>query len=64
MDRIEQIINEWDPIGLFPMAPKDEYVEEEKKIVEYIEKWPNITEKKLADRINEIFIEAFGKDVY
>ena len=30
MDRIEQIINEWDPIGLFPMAPKDEYVEEEK----------------------------------
>lgn len=64
MDRIEQIINEWDPIGLYPMAPKDEYVEEEKKIVEYIEKWPNITEKKLADRINEIFIEAFGKDVY
>ena len=35
-----------------------------KKIVEYIEKWPNITEKKLADRINKIFIEAFGKDVY
>ena len=59
MDRIEQIINEWDPIGLFPMAPKDEYVEEGKKIVEYIEKWPNITEKKLADRINKIFIEAF-----
>ena len=54
MDRIEQIINEWDPIGLFPMAPKDEYVEEGKKIVEYIEKWPNITEKKLADRINKI----------
>ena len=34
---LQQIINEWDPIGLFPIAPKDEYVEEIRKIEEYIE---------------------------
>ena len=32
MERITQIINDWDPIGFFPMAPKDEYINEIKKI--------------------------------
>ena len=31
MERITQIINDWDPIGFFPMAPKDEYINEIKK---------------------------------
>jgi len=33
MERITQIINDWDPIGFFPMAPKDEYINEIKKII-------------------------------
>ena len=32
MERITQIINDWDPIGFFPMAPKDEYINEIKKV--------------------------------
>lgn len=31
VERITQIINDWDPIGFFPMAPKDEYINEIKK---------------------------------
>ena len=29
---IADIINEWDPIDLFPMAPRDEYVKEIERI--------------------------------
>ena len=61
---LQQIINEWDPIGLFPIAPKDEYVEEIRKIEEYIESMPNFMEEQLADKINEIFVTLFGNDVY
>lgn len=35
VERITQIINDWDPIGFFPMAPKDEYINEIKKISEF-----------------------------
>ena len=35
-DKIEKIINDWDPIGFFPMAPEDEYTDEISKIHEYI----------------------------
>lgn len=45
MDRIEQIINEWDPIGLFPMAPKDEYVEEGKKQQNILKNGPILQKK-------------------
>ncbi|EAD2627645.1 TPA: DUF1871 domain-containing protein, partial [Listeria monocytogenes] len=24
-EKVEKIINDWDPIELFPLAPKDEY---------------------------------------
>ena len=33
MERITQIINDWDPIGFFPMAPKDEYINEIKNLL-------------------------------
>lgn len=32
MNEIMKIINEWDPISFFPMAPKDEYINEITKI--------------------------------
>ena len=28
VEEINVIIDEWDPIGLFPFAPKDEYLDE------------------------------------
>ena len=64
MDKILLIVNKWDPIGFFPMAPKDEYINEIKKIYEYLNVSKNVTEEKLAKRINEIFIMSFGSDVY
>lgn len=64
MNKILIIVNEWDPIGLFPMAPKDEYIDEIKKIHKYLNENQNVTEEKLAKKINEIFIQSFGSDVY
>ena len=64
MDKILAAINEWDPIGFFPMAPEDEYTNEIIKIMEYLNVVPDITEEKLAEKINKIFIVSFGDDVY
>ena len=35
-DKIEKIINEWDPIELFSLEPKDEYNQEIKKVVDIL----------------------------
>lgn len=62
MDKIQEIINEWDPIGLFPMAPKDEYMGEITEIYQYLNANKNVTEEKLAEKINEIFLIWFDDD--
>lgn len=64
METITKIINEWDPIRFFPMAPKNEYVIEIEKIHEYILKNQNLQIRTLAEEINKIFVQAFGADVY
>ena len=64
MERITQIINDWDPIGFFPMAPKDEYINEIKKINELVCSNYSLQVCTLAQEINKIFAEAFGPDVY
>lgn len=64
MEKITKIINDWDPIGFFPMAPKDEYVNEIKKIYEYVHTNQNLQIRTLAEKINKIFVETFGADVY
>ena len=64
MNKIAQIINEWDPLGFFPMAPSDEYNTEIQQIFEYIEQSKNIQINELANVINNIFIASFGNDVY
>lgn len=64
MERITQIINEWDPIGFFPMAPKDEYINEIKKINVFICSNYNLQVDTLAQEINKIFVETFGMNVY
>lgn len=64
INKIIIVVNEWDPIGFFPMAPKDEYINEIKKIIEYLNKDQDVSEEKLSKKINEIFIRSFGSDVY
>lgn len=64
MERITQIINNWDPIGVFPMAPKDEYINEIKKINEFVCANYGLQVHILAQEINKIFTETFGTDVY
>ncbi|MDF2884630.1 MAG: hypothetical protein K0R54_5199 [Clostridiaceae bacterium] len=63
-DIIRTIINDWDPIGLFPMAPGDEYISEIEKIQEVLKLNNYITIEQLAFEINNIFLKAFGDDVY
>jgi len=60
---ISDIINKWDPIGLFPYAPSDEY-EEEIKLLEDFIKNNRVTESDLAEKIYRIFVKRFGDDVF
>jgi len=64
MKEILLIINAWDPMGFFPMAPEDEYINEINMISEYVDSISDIEEYELAKKINEIFIKSFGTDVY
>lgn len=64
MNKIAKIINDWDPIGFFPMAPKDEYANEIEKIYNFISSHPETPIQLLAEEINKIFIETFEHDIY
>lgn len=62
--KIMSIINEWDPIDLFPMAPINEYDSEIEKILFFLKSKKNITISQLQLEINKIFISSFGNDIY
>ena len=64
LDSVREIINDWDPIGLFPMAPDDEYEDEIRQIYEYVSDNANIGKKELATFISDTFIDVFGIDVF
>jgi len=59
---ISKIINEWDPIDLFPCAPKDEYDDEIDLISKLFDESTNL--EYLANGIRKIFVEQFGNDVF
>lgn len=61
-DKVAKIINEWDPIDLFPFSPRDEYEVEIELISELSEK--SIDLESLANNIYAIFIKRFGDDVF
>lgn len=63
-DKVEKIINEWDPIDLFPLALKDEYSQEIKKIVNILKDKSSLNEEKLANALKMIFVESFGEDMF
>lgn len=62
--KITSIINEWDPIDLFPMAPINEYDSEVEKILFFLKSKKNITISQLQLEINKIFISSFGNNIY
>ena len=61
---IIKIINEWDPIDLFPLAPNNEYEAEAEKIIKFIDDKKNVSVGLLASTINTIFLNAFGSNIY
>ena len=61
---IADIINEWDPIDLFPMAPRDEYVKEIERIKCIISNKSSISTNELAMEIHNLFTARFGNDVF
>ena len=54
MKEIINFINDWDTVGLFPLAPKDEYFNEIMKIEKYLYDNASINVETLAKRINEM----------
>ncbi|MBS7576945.1 MULTISPECIES: DUF1871 family protein [unclassified Enterococcus] len=60
---IEKIINAWDPVDLFPMAPKDEYKSEINKIINLYKMNKNISIDELAKEISIIFKTSFGEEL-
>ncbi|EOH96596.1 hypothetical protein UAY_02964 [Enterococcus moraviensis ATCC BAA-383] len=63
-DKVEKIINEWDPIDLFPMAPEDEYSQEIRKIMNVLKRKERLSVENLASTLKTIFIESFGDDIF
>lgn len=55
---IEKIINEWDPISLFPLAPADEYHYEINLVRQAVSCCLNANE--LGDELFRIFSNSFG----
>ncbi|HAM2160018.1 TPA: DUF1871 family protein [Listeria monocytogenes] len=62
-EKVEKIINDWDPIELFPLAPKDEYSQEINKIISIVQENHNIDMNVLAKGIRKIFIDSFGENL-
>lgn len=58
-----KIINKWDPVDLFPMAPEDEYKQEISDLVDICEENVEISEIELSKVIKMIFENRFGKEV-
>ena len=62
MDFVTKIINQWDPIGLLPFAPSDEYHSETAQIKQLFA--AARTEDELAAGIDQVFRAAFGPEVF
>ena len=64
MNNIKTIIDEWDPISLFPLSPSDEYKNEIDIIERSLKNKDNHRIEKLGKVIYETFIETFGDSVF
>ena len=62
MSNIKGIIDTWDPIGLFPFCPEDEYHSEISQIESFLNESKG--EKDLGEYIFELFIKSFGENSF
>ena len=62
MSNIKEIINTWDPIGLFPFCPDDEYYSEISQIETFLSETKG--EKDLGEYIFALFIKSFGANIF
>lgn len=63
IEHITSIINNWDPVGLLPLAPDDEYRFEIELICRYLAE-NDVTALTLGQYIHRMFTERFGSDVF
>lgn len=61
-ENVAKIINDWDPIDLFPYAPKDEYEVEIDMINKLLNESTDL--EHLANNINTVLTRRFGDDVF
>lgn len=59
---VKEIIDEWDPVNLFPYAPKDEYKDEIYAVTELVKQNKNRIE--IAEGIQKIFIDWVGEKIF
>ena len=59
---VQNIINQWDPIGLMDFCPRDEYHTEIESIVTRVNE--NLDYKALGMEIYKIFLESFGEECF
>ena len=59
-DNLIEIINNWDPIELFPSAPQDEYELEVLEIIKIINQSKNLKVNVFGNEIRKIFLNYFG----
>jgi len=62
MDKLTEIINNWDPTNLMAHAPDDEYELEVERINELLKKTDD--EYELASGIQNIFLETCGQEFF
>lgn len=62
VDIIEKALIEWDPIGLFPFAPKNEYRDESVSIYKTIGQSSDVV--KVAEAVHSVFLKSFGKNTF
>ncbi len=56
---IKILLDVWDPLALFPLAPDDEYEEEIDSIIKYINQG-DITVVSLSEHIYSVYKSSFG----
>ncbi len=56
---MNNILNEWDPIGLIIFAPEDEYAKEAEDICKQLNK--EMTLEEIANIIYTVFEDLFGE---
>ena len=62
MGNIKEIIDTWDPIGLFPFCPGDEYHSEISQIETFLSE--SKSEKDLGEYIFALFVKSFGANIF